>query len=306
MPRKPPPLSQQLDEDSDSRSQSAGFDRTMGIIATLLVLGVLAWFGRGFLPKSDSKHPVIGRITPEGGLRVRHARSLDWRQIDGEANVHLWDTVHTGADGGAVVALTDGNTIRIDPNTLVLFRETGNGFDLLVVQGHVVAPQSVAVEQVEKRVQPAYKPITAPAVMKELPALAARVQSLGNRKIPPPPPKGPSLPTAQYVLSDFQIRLLAPARVSGKRSVELNRWNDFKWNSVPVEGVQYRLQLKPRSKTARYIDYPTGKHMLSVQVGAPGLYDVSVEARLGRDIITSAPERLTVTENGRDVASSGK
>lgn len=301
MPRKPPPLREQ-EEDFESQPPSVGFDRTLGIIATLLVLGVLAWFGRGFLPDSGSKHPVIGRITPEGGLRIRHARSLDWRQIDGEADVHLWDTVHTGADGGAIVALTDGNTIRIDPNTLVLFRETGGGFDLLVVQGRVVAPQTIAVEQVEKKAQPP-KPIAAPAVMKELPALAARVQTLGNRQIPPPPARVPQLPTAQYVLSDFQIRLLAPPRRAGKRSVELNRWNDFRWNRVPIEGVQYRLQLKPRSKTARYIDYPTSKHTLSVQVGAPGLYDVSVEARLGRDIITSPPERLTVTENGRDVAS---
>lgn len=300
MPRKPPPLREYLDEDSDeSQPSSAGFDRTLGIIATLLVLGVLAWFGRGFLPESGSKHAIIGRITPEGGLRVRHARSLDWRQIDGETDVHVWDTIHTGADGGATVALTDGNAIRIDPNTLVLFRESGSGFDLLVVQGRVVAPETIAVEQAQK----APKPIPVPAVLKDLPALAERVKSLGVRKIPPPPSRAPQLPTAQYVLSDFQIRLLEPLRKAGKRSVELNRWNDFRWNRVPLEGVQYRLQLKPRSKTARYVDYPTSKHSLSVQVGAPGLYDVSVEARLGRDIITSPPERLFVTENGRDVAS---
>jgi hypothetical protein len=63
------------------------------------------------------------------------------------------------------------------------------------------------------------------------------------------------------------------------------------------------LQLKPKSRTARYVDYPTSKHSISVQVGAPGLYEVSVEARLGRDIITSPPERLVVTENVRDVAT---
>jgi hypothetical protein len=297
MPKKPPPLRARYEEEDEAPSKASSFDRTLGIIATLLVLGVLVWFGRGFLPETGSKYPVVGRITPQGGLRIRPPRTLQWRDVEGDADVHLWDTVHTGSDGGAIVRLTSGEIITIDPNTMVLFREFGSSFDLLVVKGRVVAPQTIAVEQ------RGAAPIAPPAVLRELPALTARVQSLGRREIPPPPSRVPQLPTAQYVLSDFQIRLVAPRAFGGKRTVELNRWNDFRWSRVPLEGVQYRLQLKPKSKTARYVDYPTSKHSLSVQVGAPGLYDVSVEARLGRDIITSPPERLVVTENGRDIAT---
>ena len=102
--------------------------------------GVYVWkYGNPFRDVAKLNHPAGARfISFEGDVRVIRAATRETVNANGDTELYPGDTVQTQASGRARIALADGSTLLIKPNSTVIVRDNARADDGKKTNVHVL------------------------------------------------------------------------------------------------------------------------------------------------------------------------
>ena len=265
-------------------------DRT--ILGTTLVSLVASLYLLVFWTRTQGAGdtPLIGKIEPSGTLRRRYARSLQWDDVSAEAPVYLKDYVYTPADVRATVTLLNNKKVELDPETLVQFDDI-LGDDLLIrlFEGNVRG--GIIIRDSEFRLLPfpqiSMDDLTDPRVIEARFAdMNRRLQDLLRR--PYPPRNFAEIAVPGLILDRLSDYEPVPVHPLGKiYNTKLNRWVQFMWAPVPLEGVSYRLQLAKTQKFDPTMDHNEKEFFVSFQFEQEAVYYWRVRAMRKDEVVIS-------------------
>jgi hypothetical protein len=80
----------------------------------------------------------IGKISEsENDVRFKHSNKFVWKKARKKVSVAEGDAIFTGADSTAMIELSDGTIVNIEPNSLVILNRTGDQLELDLKFGQV-------------------------------------------------------------------------------------------------------------------------------------------------------------------------
>src|SRR5512141_1312921 len=85
--------------------------------ASVAVAAIALFVGRSFIHTPGELMADVSRSV--GVVEVREGESGDWQGATAARHLRVGETVHTGADGRAALALRDGVSLRLDHDTSV-------------------------------------------------------------------------------------------------------------------------------------------------------------------------------------------
>jgi hypothetical protein len=293
-------LKQQL---ADARAQDVRL-----VLMVTLALGIfLLLFGLDSSNLYDSDRPPIGTVFPDGSVRYRAGRSLEWNDVDSEFPVYQRDSIFTPAGSSATIELTEGGTISLKPNTLVKLIDLGSRqTDVELVFGEAkgaTAAPAVPVDNLRNMIYACQrtgdvKRLSGPAVEGGVPVLPppAKLAAL------PPKPVPPRVKPIDK-LEHFGISILVPANKSTIPRTSL--WVGFNWSPVPVRGVKYELEVSRDLSFKTRIGSKDARPGELLLVNLPGEYYARVKARVGKEVIESPASQFTMLKVGARAPATG-
>ncbi len=290
-------LKQQL---ADARAQ----DVRLVLIVTLAVGIFLMLFGLNASNMNSSDKPPIGTVFPDGNVRYRAGRSLEWNDFDAEFPVYQRDSIFTPEGSSATIELTEGGSIDLKPNTLVKLIDLGSAqTDVELVFGDAKGASQNApqIEALRNMIYACQRPsdvkrLSGPT-SGELPKLPERL-NLGALIARPNVPPTKPLDKLDY----FGIKILSPADKSTLPQTSL--WVGFNWSPVPLKGVQYELEVSRESTFVNRIGTKNAKPGELLLVNLPGKYFARIRARIGSRTVLSPTSEFTMEKvTGRQISS---
>lgn len=250
----------------------------------------------------------LGMIETSGSIRRRHAKSLAWGDVKGTSKLYLRDIVITPKEVGATVSWGKGQSLFIEPDTMVQFDEvTNDRVQIVLFEGKVkqaapkpvasgapAAPiQSVVVKKEEMvRIIPYPRTVKLQEFVKNdgsdaiLSSLSQKLEVLLKKQLTFLPLAGVEMKKLQLdKVTDFQIRLLSPART--QYNLRKNKWIQFAWHFPLVDGVEFQIEISKELTFERMLSHKTVKQELELQFEDPAIYYWRVKALKNGETQTS-------------------
>jgi hypothetical protein len=290
-------LKQQL---ADARAQ----DVRLVLIVTLALGVFLMLFGINTTNMNSSDKPPIGTVFPEGNVRYRAGRSLEWNDINAEFPVYQRDSIFTPEGSSATIELSDGGRIDLKPNTLVKLIDLGSRqTEVELVFGDAKGASQITpqIEALRNMIYACQRPSDVKRLSGpmdgELPKLPERL-TLGPLLPKPALPPTKPLDSLDY----FKIKILTPAHQSTLPQTSL--WVGFNWSPVPLKGVQYELEVSRDNSFVNKIGTRNAKPGELLLVNLPGKYFARIRARVGSRSVLSPVSEFTMQKvAGRQISS---
>lgn len=136
--------------------------RFVYLVIAIFILGVCAAgaavyvhkYGNPFRDVAKLKHAAGARfISFEGDVRVIRAATREMVNANGDTELYPGDTVQTQASGRARIALADGSTLVIKPNSTVIVRDNARADDGKKTNVHVVVDSGQLSVRTEQQAQ---------------------------------------------------------------------------------------------------------------------------------------------------------
>ncbi len=110
-----------------------------GALIILLMMLYLLYNDDLLLRRQDSSQlKKIGQITElKDDVRQKISSQFTWKSLRSTKEIHLGDSLFTGANSSAVVKLDDGRTLTLQENSLIAFNLSENQLDLALRAGTV-------------------------------------------------------------------------------------------------------------------------------------------------------------------------
>lgn len=247
----------------------------------------------------------IGKLKPtQGFVRRRHARNLNWRTLKDSETLYLKDIVYVPKGMMAEIELAGKKKLTLESDTMVQFDEmTMDGIEITLFDGHVKGAAAV-VKRVQE-IMPVLLPRKKTQMANQLTGLDALAlrsselqgrggdfyQRLKNRRavqtITAPRP---------LALNRLEDYVLEPIRPKGGTNVVSGRnWIELTWTQVPLDGVEYVVQIAKDDDFEKFIRFPTTKQKTFIKLGASGTFYWRVVASLGKEKATSVAENFKTT-----------
>jgi hypothetical protein len=265
--------------------------------------------------KHSGQGTVFGDLVTPGIVKRRKDRDLEWENIGGRQVVYLKDRIYTPEGMIATITTPDGQTIEIEPNTMIVLDEHTREHMAITVLAGDFKTKSGAVLSDRKRLSdfpPSERdryllPIVLPPdLFPPAPGRLAEITSLETQwsnedknwkrlrrgddsllKVHPSPGR-----LSPIEVTDFELQLLKPAPEANVIA-DKSPWLNFRWTSIPLEGVQYTLQIKGTG--APILSHITSKRSLYVQLDAKGTFHWQVTAKRGAEKILSPLRTFTLS-----------
>lgn len=234
----------------------------------------------------------VGTIETTVFIRRRHANSLRWSSLEGRETIYLRDVVYVPKDSHATVSIKGKAPVELPPDTLVQFDEfalDNINITLLDLVFRLDPPPKVRVSNLLPDIYPLELRLSeVSGRMYDLLYRASRLQAL--QQIGP-------LPSSQLDrLSDYQLILLSPR--PNIYNWKAFRWMSVKWAPIPLDGVQYEMNLSQDIDFRNRFPYNSDKRKLMVRIDKEGTYHWKVMARRKDEAIHSEVWKFNITKEG--------
>jgi hypothetical protein len=300
-------------------------DRVILLIAIIFfcVTGYFLFFEttEGRLKKGMT---VLGKISTRGVVRRRHAGSLYWSNISGEATLYLRDTVYTPMDTTAEVIFNGNQKLELEPDSMVQFDEiTVDKIQIVLKEGkeklvELGKPQSIRLKTVTAkqetpiRILPYPKTLGMRALGVEVDALEKVLQSLTadlkvilERKIALASVVEVRIPEAPQLTADlYELRLISPNAET--YDITANPWIKMSWEPLPLKGVSYQLEMARNPYFSKPLHFVTKDNRISVPLDQAGHYYWRVRGIKGTQQVLSRVFYFEVEKRQvRDILGTG-
>lgn len=275
-------------------------DLRLILMATIAVCLFWVVFARDSGPVLESTKPSIGTVYPEGPIRYRQGRSLEWNDFSGEFPVFERDSIFTPAGSTAYIELNEGGVIDLKPNSLVKLVGLGAKADVGIVFGQS-SRSAFDADALRNMIYACTPPPTVKQLeileVPELPVLpVSSVKLLPTRKVA----NVKALPLDD--LSFYNLKLITPADGAGLPRTSL--WVSFTWTEIPVKGVSYTLEVsRLKDFSAAKIGSKNAQSGGLLLLNLPGTYYARVTARLGKQAILSKVNQFEMLKVARKPAT---
>ncbi|MSP19677.1 MAG: hypothetical protein EXR74_08915 [Bdellovibrionales bacterium] len=235
-----------------------GGDRRTIVVALLIALitGYVLLFYGNELGLGEGA-VAIGTLQSVRPIRIRHAKSLQWGTGRTEFTIYLKDSIYTPKNTTAVFYWKD-NKIIIDPESLVQFDDASlEKLEITLFEGKIKIDGdsskgiSINKKSTEKSIgfikdSRAFLPDVNPLILKQS-ELSARSLDVFGKKLELEPLRAVINPKFTLNrLGDYQILLKTPVN-SKTYLYSANSWVDFSWHSLPLENIDYVLEISSTS-----------------------------------------------------------
>lgn len=289
------------------KAEEASLDRLL--IGLGLFFAVLGSF---FLMRSNYEGDLLEGVQPIGELTTgksvnrRHARALAWGKIEKAGQLYPKDIVYTPPGISAEVVLNTHEKLFLAPDSMVEFDTLSKkGTQLVLLQGLAkIRDQSNQEKELKAVVEdiplaPTVKPYQITPILLNTEAwkmtqadLLASVSAI-SRKLDFVPETAITVPNLNLnLLSDFVVQLFTAKMLSD--SSQESPWYRLEWQSVPLSGVIYEVEISRAEDFNRLIKYETKNAFLEAQFVGTGKYFWRVTARNQREKSQSAIQSVMV------------
>ena len=289
------------------KAEEASLDRLL--IGLGLFFSVLGSF---FLMRSNYEGGLLEGVQPIGELTTgkmvnrRHARALAWGKIEKVGQLYPKDIVYTPPGISAEVLLNNQEKLYLAPESMVEFDTfSKKGSQLVLLQGIAkIRDQSNQEKELKAVVEaaplaPTVKPYQITPILLNTEAwkmtqsnLLASVSAI-PRKLDFIPETVVTVPNLDLnLLSDFVVQLSAAKMLSD--SSQETPWYRLEWQSVPLPGVIYDVEISRTEDFNRLIKYETKNAFLEAQFVGSGKYFWRVTARNQREKSQSTIQSVMV------------
>jgi hypothetical protein len=278
--------------------------------ATLVIAFFLFFFNDSSWEKSTEQ---IGTVKIDGTIRRRHARTLSWENVKGDAKVYLRDILYAPPEAHAVVSLNNKKKFELEPDSMVEFDEyTMNTISVTLLSGQMKGDISGNLAgNLDREERLGFSPRSAYKLITFLPDISAfifREQDLGERvtehtlkrlvfdDVAPVP----EIKLTQDSISNYNINLVYPRPESADSPRSVDGPTEKKnftmlWTPLPFPGASYRIEIAQDAQFNNSIgNHISRSNQWATQL-AKGVYYWKVTAMSGNDKITSAVGYFTVT-----------
>lgn len=269
----------------------------------LLVLGAAICFGLSLqylvndqpqLHAPDASFKV-GLIESQGLFRRRHAGTLGWAQLKGQAELYLRDIVYTAPGTVAVVKMQDGRVVQLPPDSLIQFDE------MTVRNLEVVLKDQIA----EKKQRLTFQLIPLP-VSTQLPdvvtsrelestmgKLLAKRREIAGQQTEIKPIVAFNTESGLDKLTHFKIEAVTPVNNDTFR-ISTSDWLTLRWTPVPVNDIRYYIEISQTPTFLKRLTLVTYGNEIKMQVNNAGTYYWRITATQGRKQVVSGSNYFNV------------
>jgi hypothetical protein len=289
-------------------------DKVMLIFAGFLFLFVVYAF---FLISPENAiqqdGKPLGKLITSGKVQRRHAGSLHWTTLSDSGTIYLRDTVYT-PKGTTAELLWENKRLKLEPESMVQFDEiTLERIRTVLLEGNqakaLTSYDILPKKEEAVRILPYPKITRTPTLVSDLAIQEKYLEPLNQRLLQVLGRTisfAPVFPVARHSftldrLSDYQVKLLEPTNQN--YNLAANPWMKMRWLPIPINFLQYELQIAKDPKFRSMIRHATKKTELSVQLKEAGTYYWRVRAVRGRESLVSFTHEFSMQYKGGVVAA---
>ncbi len=263
-------------------------DLRLVLIASMVLLVLLFLLSGEAASLLDGKANPIGTVIPEGQIRRRASRSLEWNSHSLEFPVYQNDSIYTPENTLAHIELKNGKTIELKPNSLVkLVESSSNQSEVEIVFGSANGARiksDLEAAQLVRNIANTCRPEAAlPGELPQYEDLPALPNRSPLAKDLPPPQKPILLPLDR--LEFFNLKLLSPKNLSTIQRPAL--WVQFSWSPIPLKKTHFEIEVSQSKDFVDKIDIKQAKNGQVLLINTPGIYYARVRARLHDEELVS-------------------
>lgn len=287
--------------------EESGDRRTIGVaLLVALITGYFLLFHGNELGLSEGA-VAIGTLQSVKQVRIRHAKSLQWGTGHTEFTIYLKDTLYTPKNTPAVFYWKD-NKIIVEAESLVQFDDVSlERLEITLLEGKIKidgdASKVITINKkpTEKPVgfiksNRAFLPDINPLILKQS-ELSSRSLDVFGRKLELEPLRiviNPKFSLNRF--RDYQILLKTP--VNAKTYLySAKSWIDFNWHPIPLENIEYVLEISTTSGFASLIKNKGLQDSGIVLFEVPGEFYWRVVASRKAETTTSSERNVNINLN---------
>ncbi len=289
-------------------------DRLILVVASLfaLLISHRLFFKVYEIPPGDNALE-LGNIHTEGTVRRRHGKSLAWGDVSGTSTLYLRDILITPKEIGATVTWGNGQSLLIEPNTMVQFDEVSNDkIQIVLYEGKVkqaqksptqTAPMHKIVVQKQETIKIVPYPKTARLQTLDSDLLSGNALAelkvhtdnlLQKNLVFEPITPIVDKPFNLNRITDYKIVLLTPS--PSQFNAVYNSWQKFSWDYAPLDNIEYQIEISKEQNFDRLITHKTRKKELELQFQDPGRYYWRIRALQNSASIISESSYFDMTK----------
>lgn len=242
-------------------------------------------------PVSVKDSRIVGEIRTVKKVRRRHSDTLSWENLKGAEAIYLRDIVFIPRGTTATIALPSGKNVELPEDTMIQFDDTTienmeitlENFRLLPLKSPSgkmnpllddIKPLELRHNELTSRM---YDQVFRDLNLGRVDRIDKLKLELGN-------------------LGDYELNLVAP--VEGRYNLRANRWVKMAWTPIPLEGVNFRLEVSKDPKFRKSLPYKTNNNRLQVQFDEEATYYWRVKATHKGNELVSKLANFTMSLRG--------
>lgn len=276
----------------------------MLIVLALVLFGFALYRLVNYIPSYEGPSGLVsvGKVEVDGVLRRRHAGSLAWTEIRGEAELYLRDLVYTPTGVIARVTGLDGRSMTLPQDSLVQFDEvTVSNLEITLREVAEPKRQVFRLLPVPKAQRSASlpDPLGLEMLFTDINKNFMRYQAL----------PAPRLEAARKVakaqdikfdqVGDFELLLHYP-HPKQVLAYAKDNWVKMAWSPVPITELNYEIEVSVGDKFAKKVPYQSRTNFLEVQFEKPGRYFWRVAAATAKGKLVSETREFTLKATAKE------